>query len=159
MLAKILPDFTKEKRLHAYEQVLQESIEQGYLNVSSLEVLQHLRRELAISDDEHHKTLLELGIENPDLLDPKKQRSHEDWLRLESYREILETTLNLWQRRPARGLGADLLDVAGGKRSIESVEDLSIDALPEHEEALQVLKREYAITAEEEEQILKSLDN
>lgn len=102
MLA-ILPDFTKQKRLHAYKQVLQ-SIEQGYLNVSRLEVLQHLRRELAISDDEHHKILLELGIENPDLLDPKKQRSHQDWLRLESYREILETMLNLWQRRQAIGL-------------------------------------------------------
>ncbi|MBD0304897.1 MAG: calcium-binding protein, partial [Tolypothrix sp. T3-bin4] len=146
-------------RLHAYKQVLQESIEQGYVNVSSLEVLQHLRRELAVSDDEHHKILFELGIENPDLLDPKKQRSHEDWLRLESYREILETILNLWQRRQAIGLGADLLDVVGGRRSFESIKDLSIEDPPEHEEALQALKREYAITPEEEAQILKSLDN
>ncbi|MEP0859414.1 4Fe-4S binding protein [Trichocoleus sp. DQ-U1] len=159
VLAKILPDFTKEKRLHAYKQVLRESIEQGYVNVGSLEVLQHLRRELTISDDEHHKILGELGIENPDLLDPRKQRSPEDWLRLESYREILETTLNLWQRRPARGLGADLLDVVGGRRSLDSIEDLSLDDPPEHKEALQALKREYAITPEEEEQILKSLDN
>ena len=158
MLAKVLPDFTKEKRLHAYKQVLQESIEQGYVNVSSLEVLQHLRRELAISDDEHHKVLVDLGIENPDLLDPNKQRSHEDWLRLESYREIVETTLNLWQRRPARGLGADLLDVVGGRRSLDSIEDLSLDNTPRNKEFLQTLKREYAITAEEEEQILKFLD-
>lgn len=159
VLAKVLPDFTKEKRLHAYKQVLQESIEQGYVSVSSLEVLQYLRRELTISDDEHHKILGELGIENPDLLDPKKQRSHEDWLRLESYREILETTLNLWHRRPARGLGADLLDVVGGRRSLDSVEDLLFEEPPEHQEVLQALRREYAITAEEEEQIIQSLDN
>jgi polyferredoxin len=158
VLAKVLPDFTKEKRLQAYKQVLRESIEQGYINVSSLEVLQHLRYELAISDDEHHQILSNLGIENPDLLDPNKQRSHEDWLRLESYREIVETTLNLWQRRKAKGLGADLLDVVGGSRAIESVQDLSIEDTPEDEQVLRSLKREYAITSEEEQQILKFLD-
>lgn len=156
VLAKILPDFTKEKRLHAYKQVLRESIEQGYLNVGNLEVLEHLRRELTISDDEHQKILSELGIENPELLDPKKQHTHEDWVRLESYREILETTLKLWQRRPAKGLGADLLDVVGGRKSIDSIENLSIDKSSEHKKALQALKREYAITPDEEEQILKS---
>lgn len=158
VLAKVLPDFTKEKRLQAYKQVLRESIEQGYINVSSLEVLQHLRYELAISDDEHHQILSNLGIENPDLLDPNKQRSHEDWLRLESYREIVETTLNLWHRRPARGLGADLLDVVGGRQAIESVQDLSIEDTPENEEVLRSLKREYAITSQEEEQIFKSFE-
>ncbi|AFZ17951.1 4Fe-4S binding protein [Allocoleopsis franciscana] len=159
VLAKVLPDFTKEKRLQAYKQVLQESIEQGYINVNSLEVLQRLRYELAISDDEHHQILSNLGIENPQLLDPNKQRSHEDWLRLESYREMVESTLNLWHRRPAKGLGADLLDVVGGSREIESVQDLAIEDTSEDEEALRSLKREYAITSEEEEQILKSLDN
>ncbi|MEP0776830.1 4Fe-4S binding protein [Microcoleus sp. ZQ-A2] len=158
VLAKVLPDFTKEKRLEAYKQVLRESIEQGYINVSSLEVLQRLRYELAISDDEHHQILSNLGIENPELLDPNKQRSHEDWLRLESYREIVETTLNLWHRRSARGLGADLLDVVGGNRAIESVQDLAIEDTPEDEDVLRSLKREYAITSEEEEKILKSLD-
>ncbi|HEY9611002.1 PAS domain-containing protein [Allocoleopsis sp.] len=87
---------------------------------------QRLRYELAISDDEHHQILSNLGIENPDLLDPNKQSTHEDWLRLESYREMVEVTLNLWHRRPAKGLGADLLDVVGGIREIESVQDLAI---------------------------------
>lgn len=49
--------------------------------------------------------------------------------------------------------------MVGGRRSLESVKDLSIENTPEHEETLQALKREYAITAEEEAQILKSLDN
>ncbi len=33
--------------------------------------------------------LTDLGIENPDLLNPAKQRSREDWLRLKGYRERL----------------------------------------------------------------------
>lgn len=52
MLAKILPGFTEEKRLDAYKGVLREALEEGYVNSSnSLEVLQHMRQELDISDN------------------------------------------------------------------------------------------------------------
>ena len=51
-----------------------------------------------------------------------------------------------------------MLDVVGGRRAIESVQDLAIEDTPEDEQVLRSLKREYAITSEEEQQILKSLD-
>jgi hypothetical protein len=76
VLAKILPGFTAEKRLQAYKQVLREVLEEGYANFfNSLEVLQQMRQGLEISDKEHLRVLTELGVENPGLLNPNKQRT------------------------------------------------------------------------------------
>jgi hypothetical protein len=76
VLAKVLPGFTKENRHQAYKGVVREALEEGYVNYSSsLEVLQQMRRELGISDDEHLEVLEELGIEDPELLNPDRQRS------------------------------------------------------------------------------------
>lgn len=161
VLAKILPDFTKEKRLHAYKQVLCEAIDEGAMNsATSLEVLQHLRRELDISDNDHHIILTELGVENPDLLNPAKQRSREDWLRLRSYRERLAATPYVWRRRAARGLGAELLEVVSKKRSVKSIERLGRN--PHREKtppSLEAIQREYAITSEEEQYVQKTLED
>lgn len=160
VLAKILPDFTKEKRLHAYKQVLREALDEGAINSSSsLDVLQHLRRELDISDNDHQTILTDLGIENPDLLNPAKQRSREDWLRLKSYRERLAGTPYAWRRRPARGLGAELLEVVRGKRSIGSIERLGRNQhASKASPSLEAIQREFAITPEEEQYVLKTLE-
>ncbi len=159
VLAKILPDFTKEKRLQAYKQVLREAIDEGAINsATSLEVLQHLRRELDISDNDHHTILTDLGVENPDLLNPAKQRSREDWLRLKSYRERLAASPYVWKRRPARGLGAELLEVVQKKRSVKSIERLGRNKHPKQApSSLTAMQREYAITPEEEQAVLKTL--
>jgi hypothetical protein len=71
VLAKILPGFTGEKRLQAYKGVLREALEEGYVNSSnSLEVLIQMRQQLDISEKEHLTVLTELGVEDPDLLNP-----------------------------------------------------------------------------------------
>ena len=76
VLAKILPGFTAEKRLQAYKKVLRVTLEEGYANFfNSLEVLQQMRQGLEISEKEHLRVLTELGIKNPDLLNPSKQRT------------------------------------------------------------------------------------
>lgn len=73
VLAKILPGFTAEKRLQAYKQVLRETLEEGYVNFfNSLEVLQQMRHALDISEKEHLRVLTELGVEDPNLLNPSK---------------------------------------------------------------------------------------
>ena len=69
VLAKILPGFTGEKRLQTYRGVLKEALEGGYVSSSSsLEVLLKMRLELDISEQDHGRILVELGVENPDLL-------------------------------------------------------------------------------------------
>ncbi|WP_053068383.1 cyclic nucleotide-binding domain-containing protein [Synechococcus sp. GFB01] len=101
VLAKVLPGFTREKRLEAYKGVVREALEEGYVNVaSSLEVLQQMRLELGVADDEHQQVLEELGVEDPSLLDPDRRRSLEDQIRLSGYRKALER-LMLLQRRQA----------------------------------------------------------
>jgi hypothetical protein len=101
VLAKVLPGFTREKRLEAYKGVVREALEEGYVNgASSLEVLQQMRLELSVSDDEHRQLLEELGVEDPSLLDPDRRRSLEDQIRLSGYRKALER-LMLLQRRQA----------------------------------------------------------
>lgn len=135
VLAKVLPSFTREKRLQAYKGVLKEALEEGYVNTaSSLEVLAQMRSQLDISEDEHQQVLTALGVEDPDLLNPARRRSLENSVRLNGYRRALERMLKL-QRR-------------------QSIDELVQGNLQD----IRRLRQEYCITYEEEEEILRGLD-
>ncbi|BAW97506.1 hypothetical protein NIES970_24580 [[Synechococcus] sp. NIES-970] len=96
VMAKVLPGFTQQKREEAYKEVLREALAEGYVNsASSLGVLQHLRTELDIGDRQHETLLKELGVEDPTLLDPNRQRDLENLVRLSGYRQSLERLMNL----------------------------------------------------------------
>ncbi|WP_411870291.1 cyclic nucleotide-binding domain-containing protein [Vulcanococcus limneticus] len=96
VLAKVLPGFSRQKRHEAYKGVVREALEEGYVDAaSSLEVLQQMRRELGISDDEHQQLLEELGVGDPALLDPAERRSLENQIRLSGYRRSLERLMAL----------------------------------------------------------------
>jgi hypothetical protein len=96
VLAKVLPGFTQQKRYEAYKGVLRESLEEGYTNSSSsLELLRQLRLELDISDSDHRNLLEELGVEDPQLLDPSRQRNLENLVRISGYRKALERLVYL----------------------------------------------------------------
>jgi 4Fe-4S binding domain len=137
ILAKVLPGFTREKRHTAYKGVVREALEEGYANyASSLEVLQQLRQELGVTDDEHRDVLEELGIEDPELLNPDRQRSLENQIRLTGYRKSLER-LMLLQRQQ------DLTNI-----------DRTLD--PNSVE-IDVLRRQYSINSQEEAWILSGL--
>lgn len=141
VLAKILPEFTREKRHAAYKGVLREALEEGYVNTSSsLEVLQQIRSELEISEPEHRQVLVELGVEDPELLDPQQQRSKENLVRLNGYRKALERLMALRERQAflARNSPTDL-------RQREQNE-------------LRALRRDYSITLQEETTIIEDLD-
>lgn len=143
VLAKVIPGFTREKRHQAYKGVVREALEEGYVNYSSsLEVLQQMRRELSITDDEHRIVLEELGIEDPELLSPNRQRSLENQIRLSGYRKSLERLILLQSKQ------SDNLRSTVGDRT--DLEQLSA----QDSAAIRSLRREYSITSQEEDWIL-----
>ena len=152
VLAKILPGFTGDKRQEAYKGILRDSLEEGYVNsASSLEVLQQMRQELGISEQEHLTILTELGVEDPDLLDPNQKRSRENQLRLQSFRQRIRGMVGSKRRRGAKGLGRELLKVVKKEKAISEV-------LDKEGGTVESLSREYGITLEEEKQIIANLD-
>jgi Cyclic nucleotide-binding domain/4Fe-4S binding domain len=142
ILAKVLPGFTREKRHQAYKGVVREALEEGYVNYSSsLEILQKMRQELGITDDEHRLVLDELGIEDPELLSPNRQRSLENQIRLTGYRKSLERLILL------QGKQSD-----GRRSGVESRTEFEPLSLQDSDE-IRSLRREYSITAQEEDWI------
>lgn len=156
VLAKILPDFTHQNCLKAYKAVLKETLEEGYTDFGhSLEILQQMRLELTITEAEHQAILTELGVESAELLDPEKQYSREDWLRLQSYRDaLLESLLVTWKKDPDRQVGSELLEVLTGKSSREAIKHLLTELPAAGTETVESLRRQYRITGQEEEAIL-----
>ncbi|WP_339393391.1 cyclic nucleotide-binding domain-containing protein [Nostoc sp. UHCC 0870] len=141
ILARVLPGFTRQKRHEAYKGVVRESLEEGYVNYSSsLEVLQQLRQELSITDDEHREVLEELGIEDPELLNPSRKRSLENQIRLSGYRKSLERLI-LLQKKQIGSFGSSGLNTLMGEKTAE----------------ISALGRQYSITAQEETWILSGI--
>ncbi len=141
VLAKIIPEFTREKRHAAYKGVLREALEEGYVDTaSSLEVLQQIRSELEISEPEHRQVLEELGVEDPQLLDPQQRRSKENLVRLNGYRKALERMIALRERQ------------AG------AAQNSSTELRQREQQELRALRRDYAITLQEETATIEDLD-
>ncbi len=138
VLAKIVPEFTREKRHVAYKGVLREALEEGYVDTSSsLEVLQQIRSELEISEPEHRQILEELGVEDPQLLDPHQRRTKENLVRLNGYRKALERVMALRERQ---------------------TESSHTDLRQREQSELRTLRRDYSITLQEETAIIEDLD-
>jgi len=136
LLAKVLPHATHQDRLQVYKGVLKEALEAGNTNASSsLELLQQLRHKLGMNEAEHYTVLTELGIENPDLLDPNQQRTRENKLRISSYRQALDLLL---------------LELVESGMSLEQ-------AFQRKSQQFRALKREYRITSEEDAQVLAGM--
>ena len=136
VLATVLPGVNREYGLQVYKGVLEEVLEQGNVDsANSLEMLQQIRQELALKEEDHFQVLTEVGIENPELLDPSKQRSRENQLRLESYRQALELQL------------LELVEVGVPLA----------EALRRKKSQIADLEEEYGITGEEEMQVLAKM--
>lgn len=95
VLAKTLPSFSREQRMQAYRNILEEVLRTGKTDTSaSLELLREVRVEVGVSDDEHRQMLQEFGIDGADkLLDPEKAATFENWIRLDNYRRVIEPIL------------------------------------------------------------------
>lgn len=152
VLAKVLPGFSKDKKLKTYKGVLLESFAEGYFVPSkSLESFRNLREELEISDQEHESALIEMSRDYPELFDPSKQLDHETFLRLESYREaLLEIILQAWQEDPERARIPKLMRAFSRQGSAAALQEILQDFSRLELADLQSIRQEYSITAEEE---------
>lgn len=157
VLAKILPDFDRKKRLQAYKAVLKEAVTEGYVAASgSSSLLEPMRIELDLTDEEHKQILTELKVESPNLFDPSKAKTHEDWLRQESYREtVLNTILESLKNHPNQALMLELFDVMTGKKPFESFNNLLKQLPKEESKTIETIRAEYGMSSQEEKHVLR----
>ncbi|WP_333467537.1 FAD-binding oxidoreductase [Microcoleus sp. herbarium12] len=138
VLAKVLPNANQQEKLQVYKGVLQEALEAGNTNAaSSLEILQDLRQKLDIDESEHYTILTELGVENPNLLNPDRprNRNRENQLRISNY---------------CHDLNLLLLELVESGMSVEQ-------AFQKKSKQIRALKRKYRIAPEEADNILAAL--
>lgn len=70
VLATVLPDATRHKHYRVYKGVLQEALEEKLFEPNiSQEILQQLRNQLHLGEEEHDRALAEIIQEQPNLLD------------------------------------------------------------------------------------------
>lgn len=138
VLSKVLPSFTREKRLETYREVLREALEDGSVDSSSsLKVLQTMRQQLGVSDQEHQALVQELGVADPSLLDPQHSQTREQRQRLKGYHQSLELMV---------------LDAVEHGIPLQQ-------ALAQKKGQLQLLRQEYDITLEEDAQVFAEVLN
>ncbi len=106
VLAKTLPSFSREQRLQAYRNILEEALRTGRAdNSASLELLREVRVEIGVTDDEHRQLLQDLGIDGSSaLLDPERAATFENFVRVDNYRRVVEPLL-VTQMDIGKGIG------------------------------------------------------
>jgi hypothetical protein len=95
VLAKTLPGFSREQRLQAYRNILEDWLRKGKADSSaSLELLRGVRVEIGITDDEHRQLLEQLGVDGALVnFDPEAASTFENWIRTDNYRGVIEPAL------------------------------------------------------------------
>lgn len=138
VLAKVLPGFRRVDQVRVYQGVLRDALEEGNVSYGqSLQALKDVRNQLNVTDEDHYSVLAELEVEDPTLLTPQKQPSRENKLRIESYRRALDLLI---QKMVERGM--PLTEVIDRKQK-----------------QIQALRQEYAITVDEQEEVLAEMFN
>jgi hypothetical protein len=94
LLAKVLPGFSRQQKLEAYRQVLDEQISKGATaTVSSPGLLADVRRQLDLTEEDHSRLLDELGHSTFNEPLSSSLTANEKTESLEQYRLILEATI------------------------------------------------------------------
>ncbi|MDY7014747.1 MAG: hypothetical protein SVX43_14320, partial [Cyanobacteriota bacterium] len=76
LLAKVLPQVSRQEHFSLYRGVLQNALEERrFASANSLEALRPLRQQLGLEDEEHYTLLAELGSEHSHLLYPQNGES------------------------------------------------------------------------------------
>ncbi|UBF30561.1 cyclic nucleotide-binding domain-containing protein (plasmid) [Kovacikia minuta CCNUW1] len=135
VLAKVLPIINQTQKLELYKGVVQGALKDGIITSAESELLEELQAGLGISTNEHYNILADLGIEDPSLFDTNQSVSLENQLRLDGYRQSLESLI---------------FDLIGRGTPIP-------EALERKHDRIAALKQNYRITDEEQERILNTV--
>ncbi|MEM9566924.1 MAG: cyclic nucleotide-binding protein [Cyanobacteria bacterium P01_E01_bin.34] len=113
VLAKVLPDFTQEKRLAAYKGMLRELLAEGYVESSrSQAMLAQMRRQLEIRDRDHQAALAEVGLDNLPLTSCGVPLRRDALMSAVGYRQALSRIRRLQNQRDSDSdSGSNSLDV------------------------------------------------
>lgn len=94
LLTKVLPGFSQQQKLDAYRNILEEAVINGTTaSSSSLKLLQDLRAQMNISEEEHEKTLEQLGFSNTAVIGMSGLTDHEKQEMLGHYRVLLNSAV------------------------------------------------------------------
>ena len=135
VLAKVLPIINQNQKLELYKGVVQGALKDGIITSAESELLEELQAGLGISTNKHYSILADLGIEDPSLFDANQAVSLETQLRLDGYRQSLESLM---------------ADLVGSGTPVP-------EALERKRDRINALKQNYRITDEEQEQILNTV--
>lgn len=102
--------------------------------------MQQIRSELEIGEPEHRQVLEELGVKDPQLLDPHQRRTKENLVRLNGYRKALERMMALRERQAV------------------SAQNSPTELRQREQQELRALRRDYSITLQEETATIEDLD-
>jgi hypothetical protein len=112
VLTKVLPAFSKEQKLFAYRQILDDAISTGKTKSAvSLELLHEMRLQMNISDEEHAELVSELGLSTETSLDANAAVAQEKWECIDNYSEIVGSAV-IHQLERGKSLAAALKDPA-----------------------------------------------
>ncbi len=135
VLAKVLPIINQNQKLELYKGVVQGALKDGIITSAESELLEELQAGLGISTNEHYSILTDLGIEDPSLFNTNQAVSLENQLRLDSYRQSLESLV---------------FDLIGSGTPVP-------EALERKRDRIAALKQNYRISDDEQEQILNTV--
>jgi len=120
LLTKVLPGYSKQQKLDAYQKILDEAVSEGSTeNSSSLKLLKDFRTQMNISEEEHNALLEELGFSGIASLDAISVTEEEKLASLQHYRSLVSGIVSI---RLNEGMAVnDLMNDASFKQTIDLV--------------------------------------
>lgn len=137
-LGRVLPELTASQGRAAYRETVRDALSAGHIrSAAARDVLKSVRLQLKLSDEDHAAVTAELGLADPNALEPGGASVQERRLRLDGYRHEVEAILSPLLEAGAN-LGEALREPSVQARVAIHQAAYSIDEL-EHEEVCQSL--------------------
>ncbi|WP_285537793.1 FHA domain-containing protein [Brucella sp. NBRC 12950] len=120
LLAKILPSFTRQQKIAAYQKVLNEEVTKGTTsNNTVVQLLEDLRNEMGISEEEHNDLLEQMGFLQSRETGSASLSAEEKAMGIAQYKSFLETIISA-----KLAAGANVAEVLQDESILSSIEIL-----------------------------------
>lgn len=156
LLTKVLPGYSKQQKLEAYQKILDEAVTEGSTaNSSSLRLLEDFRTQMNISEEEHNALLEELGLSGVGSLDAASVTQEEKAASLEHYRSLVS---GIVATRLNEGIAVgDLMNDVSFKQTIDLVRHSLQIAEADHVAIIEEVTSETGVVGAKMEDVLDEL--